>query len=117
MADGHPCKALVKAEGASAATAADADTDDEAAPIAVPEPLAVPHEEIRKSIFIKGLVEDIRNLFWQKLDPADSFDIMIKKGADIERLIDRRKAIDGKDDVRFGFGLGRFGGENQRIHE
>ena len=78
--------------------AADADTDDEAAPIAVPEPLAVPHEEIRKSIFIKGLVEDIRNLLWQKLDPADSFDIMIKKGADIEKLIDRRKAIDGKDD-------------------
>jgi len=74
--------------------AADADSDDEA----VPEPLAVPHEEIRKSIFIKGLVEDIRNLLWQKLDPADSFDVMIKKGADIERLIDRRKAIDGKDD-------------------
>ena len=36
-------------------------------------PLAIPHEEIRMSVFMDGLNPSIKTILWQNLKPPDTF--------------------------------------------
>ena len=62
-------------------------------------PLAIPHEEIRMSVFMDGLNPSIKTILWQNLKPSDTFRDHVTKAADIEKMLERKDAVDSKYDA------------------